>query len=75
MKDIRIEKLAKQLLEYSVKLQKNEKILIEMIGKDGIPLGKELIKKAEEIGAKPFFNIIDDSILRTMLENANKEQI
>ena len=38
MKDIRIEKLAKQLLEYSVKLQKNEKILIEMIGKDGIPL-------------------------------------
>ena len=51
MKDSRIIKLANNLLNYSVKLQKNEKILIEIIGKDAIPLGKELIKQAENIGA------------------------
>ena len=60
MKDSRITKLANNLLNYSVKLQKNEKILIEIIGKDAIPLGKELIKQAENIGAYPFFNIIID---------------
>ena len=59
MKDFRIEKLANNLLNYSVKLQKGENILIEILGEDGIPLGEELIKQAEQLGAKPFFNIIN----------------
>ena len=75
MKDLRIEKLANQLLNYSVKLQPKENILIEILGQDAIPLGKELIKKAEEMGANPFFNVIDYSLLRTMLENSSEEQI
>lgn len=57
MRDIRIEKLASNLLSHSINLQKREKILIEIIGMDAIPLGKELIKQAENIGALPFFNI------------------
>ena len=48
MRDIRIEKLASNLLSHSVKLQKGEKILIEIIGMDAIPLGKELIRQAEK---------------------------
>jgi len=43
MKDIRIEKLAKNLLEHSVNLQKDENILIEILGEDAIPLGKDFI--------------------------------
>ena len=75
MKDLRWEKLAKKLLTHSTNLQKGEKILIEMIGIEGIPLGKELIKQAKEIGALPTFNIIDDEINREMLKGLTEEQI
>ena len=75
MKDLRIEKLARNLLNHSINLQKGEKILIEIIGTDAIPLGKELIKQSESIGALPFFNIIDHEIIREMLKNATEEQI
>ena len=59
MKDFRIEKLANNLLTYSVNIQKGDNILIEVLGEDGIDLAKELIKKTEELGAKPYFNIIN----------------
>ena len=75
MRDIRIEKLANNLLSHSINLQKGEKILIEIIGMDAIPLGKELIKQAEKIGAIPLFNIIDYEIMREMLVNGTEEQI
>lgn len=75
MKDLRIEKLANNLLTYSVDIQKGDNILIEILGEDGIPLAKELIKRAEALGAKPYFNIINYEILRVMLENATEEQI
>lgn len=75
MKDLRIEKLANNLLTYSINIQKGDNLLIEILGEDCIPLAKELIKKAEELGARPFFNIVNYEILRTMLENASEEQI
>ena len=75
MKDIRIEKLASSLLSHSINLQKRERILIEIIGMEAIPLGKELIKQAENIGAIPFFNIIDYEIMREMLLNCTEEQM
>ncbi len=45
MVDFRIEKLANNLLTYSVNIQKGDNILIEVLGEDGINLAKELIKK------------------------------
>lgn len=75
MRDIRIEKLASNLLRHSINLQKGEKILIEIIGMDAILLGKELIRQAENIGAIPFFNIIDYEIMREMLINGTEEQM
>ncbi len=75
MKDLRIEKLANKLLKHSINLQKGEKILIEIIGIDAVPLGKELIKQAEKTGAFAYFNIIDYKILREMLMNVSEEQI
>lgn len=44
MVDFRIEKLANNLLTYSVNIQKGDNILIEVLGEDGINLAKELIK-------------------------------
>lgn len=75
MIDLRYEKLANNLLTYSVNLKKGENILIEVLGEDAIPLAKELIKKAEQIGANPQFNIINYELLRTMLKNSSEEQI
>ena len=75
MKDLRIEKLANNLLTYSVNIQKGDNILIEVLGEDGIPLAKELIEKAEKLDAKPYFNIINYEMLRVMLKNATEEQI
>lgn len=75
MRDERIEKLSKNLLNYSVSLQKGEHILIEILGEDAIPLGKELIKQAENVGAYPHFNIINYEILKELLMNASEEQI
>lgn len=75
MKDIRIEKLAKNLLNYSIKLKKGENLLVEILGEDAIPLAKEIMTQANKIGAKPFFNIINYEILRIMLENGDEEQI
>lgn len=75
MKDKRIEKLANNLLTHSVNLQKGESILIEILGEEGMPLGIEIMKQAEKIGAKPEFNIINYEILREMLLNCSEEQI
>ena len=68
MKDIRIEKLANNLLTYSVDIKEGENILIEVLGEEAIPLAKELIKQVQKLGAKPQFNIINYEILRVMLE-------
>lgn len=75
MKDARIEKLSKNLLNYSIKIKENENLLIEVLGEEGIPLAKELIKQAEKMKARPYFNIINYELLRNMLENATEEQI
>lgn len=75
MKDGRIEKLAKNLLHHSVNLKSGEHILIEILGEDAIPLGKELIKQAEQLKAYPYFNIVNYEILREMLINSSEEQM
>ena len=73
--DNRIIKLSSNLLNHSVKLQKDEKILIEMLGIDCLDLATELIKQAKEIGAIPLFNIIDYKVLKELLLNCKEEQI
>lgn len=75
MKDIRIEKLAHNLLTYSIDLKENDNILIEVLGEDGIPLAKELMRQTEQMKARPYFNIVNYELLRIMLENATEEQI
>ena len=68
-------KLAKNLLEHSVKLQKNETILIEMLGTECADLATEIIRQAKSIGAKTFFNIIDYKVLREILVTCSEEEI
>lgn len=71
----KVSKLATNLLNHSVKLQKGEKILIEMLGTDCRDLAVELIKQSKEIGAIPLFNIIDYKVLKEMLLNCGVDQM
>lgn len=75
MNDIRIKKLASNLLKHSINIQSNESLLVELLGIEGLPLAKELIKQAESMNVKVFFNIINYELLRVMLENASEDQI
>ena len=48
MKDIRIEKLAHNLLTYSIDLKENDNILIEILGEDIKHIKNVLRKKEKE---------------------------
>lgn len=74
MKDPRIEQLAKNLIQYSVKLQRGEKILIEVDGLE-IPLAKELVRQAYLVGGVPFLLINNHEILREILIGCTEEQL
>ncbi len=73
MLDERIKKLAYGLVNYSVKLQENEKILISLGGKDSLELGKEIIKEVYRVKGKPFVRINDENITNTIIKGADKE--
>ncbi len=73
MKDLRIEKLAKNLINYSVKLQPGEKVLIENFGLQQ-ELVSALVKEAYEAGGYPFVSLKDNRVTRSMLLGAQEEQ-
>ena len=74
MLDPRIKQLAKNLINYSCRIQPGEKILIESIGLEP-PLVKELIKEVYLAGGIPFVTIKNRSIDRTLFMEATKEQL
>ncbi|WP_282155187.1 aminopeptidase [Cytobacillus gottheilii] len=73
MRDSRIDQLAKNLINYSVRLQKGEKILIENFG-----LQKELVtalvREAYAAGGQPFVSLKDHQVDRALLLGAQEEQ-
>ncbi len=73
MKDPRIEKLAKNLIQYSVQLQPGEKVLIENFGLEK-ELVTALVKEAYAAGGYPFVSIKDHSVDRALLMGAKEEQ-
>ena len=58
MEDPRIRKFAKFLINHAVYLQKDEKILLELHGKQ-TGLLKALVEEAYAAGGKPFVHIFD----------------
>ncbi len=75
MKDPRIEKLAKTLINYSVELKKGEYIYIEEKGIDALALGKECVRQATLAGGVPFWYYNDESVLRNFLKNCDDTQL
>lgn len=75
MVDERIRTLAKNLVNYSVKLKENENILIDLGGEDCYPLGNEIVKAVYEAKGNPFLKIEDSNIKATLIKGANKEML
>lgn len=73
MKDSRIELLAKNLINYSVKLQPGEKVLIENFGLQR-ELVTALVKEAYAAGGHPFVLLKDQQVDRALLLGAKEEQ-
>lgn len=74
MKDVRIEKLAENLINYSCELKAGEKILIENIGNE-VPLSRALIREAYKVGAIPYLTVKNPELDRVLLEQCTEEQI
>lgn len=72
MKDPRIQKLARNLINYSCALKKGEKVLIEAFG---IPneLVKSLVEEARKVGAYPFVTLRDHAVQRAMIMDTDEE--
>lgn len=73
MKDPRITLLAKNLINYSVNLQKGEKVLIENFGIQ-TELVTALVQEAYAAGGFPFVSLKDHQVDRALLMGAQEEQ-
>ena len=65
MRDPRLQKLAKMLLEYSNQVEAGQHVLIKG-NYSAKPLMKELIKHTYTIGAYPHIEILDDELGREL---------
>lgn len=72
MKDPRIAKLASNLVNFSCKVKKGDRVLIETRDRSSMPLIEVLIEKIAEAGGTAFVNIIDQRVNRKLLQNANE---
>ena len=72
MQDLRINQLAKNLINYSCALKKGEKVLIEAKGIDYM-LVTALVKEAYKVGAYPFVEIYDNRVSRELLLGETEE--
>ncbi len=73
MKDPRLTQLAHNLINYSVRLQKGERVLIENTGLETEFVG-ELIAEAYKAGGYPYVWLRDASVTRAMLMGISPEQ-
>ena len=72
MKDVRIQTLAKNLINYSCALKKGEKVLIEAKGIDYM-LVTALVEEAYKVGAYPFVEMFDNRVSRALLLGQTEE--
>lgn len=72
--DERMKTLAYNLVHYSCRLEKGEKVLIHMNGIHPMPLVKQIIKEVYRVGAIPFVQVMTNSLERELLLGATEEQ-
>ncbi|WP_126429748.1 aminopeptidase [Brevibacillus marinus] len=74
MKDPRLEKLADNLVNYSVRVQPGEHVLIYAVG-DVSDLVKAVIQKVYAAGGHPYVQLVNPAIQRELLLQVKEEQL
>ncbi|UKS29107.1 aminopeptidase [Paenibacillus sp. HWE-109] len=74
MRDPRLQTFARNIIRYSVSLQPGENILIEMIGVKDPELAKCFIEEVYAVGGKPFIELRDPVITRSLQMKGSQEQ-
>ena len=75
MIDNRNKKLANNLIKNSISLTEKDNLLIEVIGENGLELGREIEKQAKKMNANPYIRVINYENLRNFLINSTNEEI
>lgn len=73
--DERIKVLAHNLVNYSMKVKKGEKVYVHCVGNTTREIGKQLIKEIYAVDALPFIHYDDESMFREILLNCTEEQM
>jgi len=73
--DTRITKFAKQLVNYSCEIKKDEDVLISVTGRSPIPLVKEIIREVYKVGGNPHIDIQEPTIIREVQLNCKDDQL
>ncbi|WP_139491372.1 aminopeptidase [Brevibacillus dissolubilis] len=73
MKDPRLEQLARNLVNYSIRAQKGENVLIHSIGEQH-DLVKAVIREVYAVGAHPYVQLVDPAIQRELMFGVSEEQ-
>ncbi|MFH1810244.1 MAG: aminopeptidase [Pseudomonadota bacterium] len=73
--DPRLTKLADLLVNFSTAAQKGERLLVEAIGVDTLPLVEEIVRVAARKGVFVFHNIHDHTVLRAFLNSVEEPQV
>lgn len=74
-RDERIVRLAENVVNYSVGVQKGERIYVECFGASAQPLFEEVIAAVTRAGGVPFYYCNDNVFIRDFLRCADEAQI
>lgn len=74
-RDERIVRLAENVVNYSVGVQKGERIYVECFGASAQPLFEEVIAAVTRAGGVPFYYCNDNAFIRDFLRSADEAQI
>ncbi len=73
--DQRLQKLANNLVNYSVKVQKGDKVWINYIGENTTDLARALVKEVYAAGGLPFPHFENQRVHRELLMGCDDEQL
>lgn len=73
--DDRIKALATNLVNYSMKVKKGDKVYIHYVGESTKELARQLVKEVYVAGGVPFVHYTDTSLQREVLLNCTEEQM
>ncbi len=73
--DERIKVLAKTLVNYSMEVEKGDKVYVHYIGPATQDLARQIVKEVYKAGGVPFVHYTDQVLLREQLLNCTEEQM